>query len=154
MPGTAPQRDHIHELTDAPLPARVAPAPLILSDEGALAVAYVTASPSSAIVLFRQCYAYHFGLPNEEAFISHPGGQGLRPCGAFEVTSSSWVRGLVARNQGHPRHDPQLFEQLRHWVWTFQDSVLECAALGYTVTEGQGTPNDLASRMQALLRST
>jgi len=154
MPGTMKKRDRVHELTDVPFPARVAPDPLILSDEGTLAVAYVTTTPSAAIVVFRQCFANHFGVPNDEAFATHPEEHGLRPCGAFEVESSSWVRGLEMRNRGHPRHDPQLVQQLRHWVWTFQDSVLECAALGYAVQEGQGTPNDLLSQMQALLRSS
>src|SRR5206468_1147585 len=67
MPSTVKKRDRVHELTDVPFPARVAPDPLIVSDENTLAVAYVTTAPSAAIVVFRQCFAYHFGLPNDEA---------------------------------------------------------------------------------------
>jgi hypothetical protein len=166
---TAHQRDQVHELTDVPSPAAGAPNPLVLADERTLVVAYISATPingptdragqpsaqdSAGLVVFKQCYATHFGLPNDEAFASHPlVDRGLRPYGAFEVENSSWVSGLEMRNRGHPRHDPEVFLRLRHWVWTFQDSVLECAALSYAAEEGQGGPTDLLDRMQGLLRS-
>jgi hypothetical protein len=105
--------------------------------------------------VFRQCYASHFGPPNDETFASHLlADRGLPPYGAFEVESSSWLRGLEDRNRGHPRHDPLLFQQLRHLVWTFHDSVLECAALGYSALEAQRDADDLLARMHALLRSS
>jgi hypothetical protein len=105
--------------------------------------------------VFRQCYASHFGPPNDETFASHLlADRGLPPYGAFEVESSSWLRGLEDRNRGHPRHDPALFQQLRHLVWTFHDSVLECAALGYSALEAQRDADDLLARMNALLRSS
>jgi hypothetical protein len=129
-------------------------------------VSYIPATPSTkqgavpspdapaVIVVFRRCYATHFGQPNDEAFTSHPLAEGgLRPCGAFEVEHSSWVRGLDMRNRGHPHHDPLLFQQLRHWVWTFHDSVLECAALSYAALESGDSPDDRLSRMHKLLRS-
>jgi hypothetical protein len=167
---TVDKHDRVHELTDVELPSSGAPAPLVLADEDTLVVTYIPARTSAGeadgsglpsadetavIVVFRQCYAIHFGLPNDEAFASHPlADRGLRPYGAFEVESSSWVRGLEMRNRGHPRHDPQLFQQLRHWVWTFHDSVLECAARSYAALQAQGRPDDLLSRMYALLRSS
>jgi hypothetical protein len=167
---TIDKRDRVHELTDVPLPSSDAPAPRVLADENTLVVTYIIAMPSTgqadgsglpsadeatAIVVFRQCFASHFGTPNDEAFVSHPlADRGLRPHGAFEVESSSWLRGLEMRNRGHPRHDPRLFQQLRHWVWTFHDSVLECAALSYAAVEAQGRPDDLLPRILALLRSS
>ncbi len=165
---TVDKHDRVRELTDVEFPSLGAPVPLVLADEGTVVVAYTTGSPSTgqadgagplaettAIVVFWQCFATHFGLPNEEAFASHPlADRGLRPCGAFEVEASSWVHGLEMRNRAHPRHDPLQFQQLRHWVWTFQDSVLECAALSYASLQAQGRPDDLPSRMYALLRSS
>lgn len=153
---TIHSHDRVHELPDVPLPSSGAPDPLVLADEDTLVITYIAATDGVAtIVVFRQCYASHFGPPNDESFASHPlTGQGLRPCGAFEVQSSSWLRDLEVRNRGHPRHDPQLFQQLRHWVWTFHDSVLECAALTYTVVEAQGLPDDLLPQMRAQLRSS
>jgi hypothetical protein len=167
---TVDKRDRIHELTDVPLPSSGAPGPLVLADESTLVITYITATTSTgqadgsslpsgdeaaSIVVFRPCYASHFGPPNDEAFTSHPlADRGLRPYGAFEVESSSWLRGLETRNRGHPRHDPRMFQQLRHWVWTFHDSVLECAALSYAAVEAQGRPDDLLSRMHEMLRSS
>jgi len=167
---TTEKRDRVRELSDVPFPSSGTPQPLVLADESTLVLTYMAAPPSTgqadgsgltsadeaaAIVVFRQCYAIHFGLPNEEAFASHPlSDRGLRPCGAFEVESSTWLRGLEMRNRAHPRHDPMLFQQLRHWVWTFHDSVLECAALSYEALEPQEHPDDLLSQMHALLHAS
>jgi hypothetical protein len=132
---TIDSHDRVHELPDVLLPSSGAPDPIVLADEDTLVITYITAT--------------------DETFASHPlTGRGLRPCGAFEVQSSSWLRDLEVRNRGHPRHDPQLFHQLRHWVWTFHDSVLECAALTYTVVEAQGLADDLLPQMRAQLRSS
>lgn len=148
-------RDRVRELTDVQLPSSDAPNPLVLADEDSLVVSYITVDEAAAIVVFRQCYASHFGPPNDEAFASHLlADRGLPPYGAFEVESSSWLRGLEERNRGHPRHDPRLFQQLRHLVWTFHDSVLECAALGYAARDTQGGAEDLLTRMHTLLRSS
>jgi hypothetical protein len=167
---TIDSHDRVHELPDVPLPSSGAPDPIVLADEDTLVITYITATPSSrdsdgsgqpsagdvaTIVVFRQCYASHFGPPNDESFATHHlADRGLRPCGAFEVQSSSWLRDLEVRNRGHPRHDPRLFQQLRHWVWTFRDSVLECAALTYTVVKPQGLPDDLLPQMYGQLRSS
>ena len=162
---TVPLHDQVHELEDVPLPDPGAPDPLLLAGESSLVVSYRSATSSTeqghgtgpvretaSLVLFRHCFAVHFGLPNDHAFASHPlAGQALPPCGAFEAVNSSWIRELEMRNRSHPRHDPLLFQQLRHWVWTFRDSVLECAALSWS-TEDVGPPDRLA-RMHALLLS-
>jgi hypothetical protein len=156
---TLKKHDLVRELSDVAFPWTDAPEPLVLANEETLVVAYVPVAAQSepartVIVTFRQCFALHFGLPNEEAYASHPiAGMGLRPCGAFEVEESSWLRGLAQRNRAHPRHDPEQFQRLHHWVWTFNESVLECAALGYEATEVQGTPGEAGLQMQALLRA-
>jgi hypothetical protein len=162
---TVDKRDRVRELTDVPFPSSGTPDPLVLADEDTLLVSYIPATLSAGqdgvrsdegvvLVAFRQCYASHFGQPNDEAFASHPlADRGLRPCGAFEVENSSWVRGLEMRNRAHPHHDPLLFDQLRHWVWTFHDSVLECAALSYAAVGAGDASKDRLSRMHELLRS-
>jgi hypothetical protein len=160
---TVQKHDEIHELNDVPFPDPGASDPLVLADEDSLVVAYRSVMPvgdapggsssGTSVVVFRQCFAIHYGLPNDAAFVSHPlDDQGVRPCGAFEVGNSSWIRELDTRNRGHPRHDPELFRQLRHWVWTFQDTVLECAAVSYAAGDAGGEV-DLLPRMRALLIS-
>ncbi|HEV7366015.1 MAG TPA: hypothetical protein VGN76_09245 [Gemmatimonadales bacterium] len=151
---TVEKRDRVRELDGVPLPDPGAPDPLLLADEDTLVVAYRSANDATSLVVFQQCYASHFGPPNDDAFASHPlADRGLRAYGAFEVENSTWLRGLEARNRGHPRHDPQLFQRLRHWVWTFHDTVLECAALSHAAEDAPGRPADLLSRMQALVRA-
>lgn len=165
---TIDKRDTLRELADIPFPPSELPEPLLLADEDTLVVSYLVGPPSTAqavgasasplqapaaLVVFRDCFATHFGTPNDEAFASHPlADRGLRPYRAFEVEGSSWLRDLEMRNRGHPRHDPQLFQQLRHWVLTFRASVLECAALTYATAEVHGSPDDLLLRMRTQLR--
>jgi hypothetical protein len=162
---TFKDRDRVHELDDVACPASGAPEPLVLANEDTLVVAYLSAGLTSGgaesaapagttIVVFHQCYAAHFGQPNDEAFATHPADQGLRPYGAFELEHSSWLRGLETRNRAHPHHDPEQFQRLRHWVWTFRDSVLECAALDYVTMDVPGRPDEAVLRMHALLRSS
>jgi hypothetical protein len=167
---TVKKHDRVHELPDVTFPSSGTPEPLVLANEDTLVVAYLPAAPSSEqasgaglgsagpartiIVVFHECYAIHFGLPNDEAFASHPlADRGLRPCGAFEVEDSSWLRGLEMRNRAHPRHNPELFQRLHHWVWTFHDSVLECAARSYEAMDAPGRSDEAIPRMQALLRT-
>jgi hypothetical protein len=150
------KHDRILELTEVPPPSEDVPAPLVLSDEHTLIVAYMAATSSTraAVVVFRECYATHFGPPNDEAFATHPADPGVRPYGAFEVQRSAWLRGFEMRNRSHPRHDPAYFQQLRHWVWTFHDSVLECAARSYEVMGVDGPRDALLARMHDLLHSS
>jgi hypothetical protein len=160
---TVPKHDQVHELDNVPVPDTAAPDPLLLADGATLVIAYRSAafkgqaqgsnrlSNPTSLVVFRDCFAIHFGLPNEHAFATHPlADRGVRPYGAFEVGNSSWIRDLEVRNRLHQRHNPQLFDQLRHWVWTFQDAVLECAALSY-VAEEVDPQADLVLRMRSLL---
>jgi hypothetical protein len=155
---TVQKHDQVHVLSDVPFPDPGSPDPLLLADEDTLAIAYRSAASGadaagrSSVLVFRQCFAIHFGLPNDHAFATHPlAERGLQPCGAFQVENSSWIRALEERNRGHQRHDPKLFAQLRHWVWTFHDTVLECAALSYAA-EDLDRETDLLPAMRALLQ--
>lgn len=164
---TVDKPDRVHELADVPFPSPEAPEPLVLANEDTLVVAYLPAarlseqasgaglgSARTIIVVFHECYGIHFGLPNDEAFASHPlADRGLRPCGAFEVEHSSWLRNLDMRNRAHPRHKPEEFQLLHHWVWTFHDSVLECAARSYEAIDAPGHSREAIPRMQTLLRT-
>lgn len=84
---------------------------------------------SVAIVRFVGCSAVMFGPPNDEVLHGHLlARRGLSYDGAFEVLHSSWIRGLAQMNRVHPRHQPERFASLRHFILTFHDSTLECVA--------------------------
>lgn len=60
-------------------------------------------------------------------------GKGLAYYSVHEVRNSSLIEMLERRNSVHPRHDRSRYlRDLRHYVFTFQDSMLECV-----VTEGE-----------------
>lgn len=99
-------------------------------------------------VTFAGAYAQMFGPPDEQALLGHPlGERGLHPCGAFEVRGSSWVRELEVRHRVHPKHDAEAFVGMRHFVWTFRETVFECVARGYAVTVERGAVREVVARL-------
>src|SRR5262245_60100686 len=152
------EKDTIVELEGVPQSSVGAPLPFVMSDEGVLLLAYIiegepyewdgrvlndadlaTFIEHAALVEFERYWSYTFGWPNDEAINGHPlYGRGLRPYGAFEVKDSSWVRQLERMNSVHHRHNPERFAALHHYIFTFHDSMLECVAAGYKITEREG----------------
>lgn len=140
--------DKVDTLHDLPRCCTGAPLSLVVATEHNVYVAYYTKvydptwdgttcrvmTPASdapaAIVAFKHCYAHKLGPPNDEAFSGHPlASKGLHPCGAFEVTHSSWMDRLEAMNRVHPCHTKAaFFENKRHFILTFHDSTFECIA--------------------------
>ena len=113
-------------LTDWPQPAVVSE-PRVLADDTKLSVIYRTDEDRFVVVRFPLCTYFAFGAPNDEALGGHPLAQcGLRHYSVHEVNVSALVRELERRNSVHPRHDPASYLNQRHFVFTFQDSTLEC----------------------------
>lgn len=113
-------------LDDWPQPATVSE-PRVLADDTTLSLMYRTDGDSYAVVRFPLCTYFVFGAPNDEALGGHPLARtGLRHYAVHEVHGSPLVRELERRNSIHPRHDPSLYLDQRHFVFTFQDSTLEC----------------------------
>lgn len=85
-----------------------------------------------AQVSFERPYAHFFGPPNEEAIGGHPLAKyGLSPWAAFEVSNSEWIKELCKRNSIHPYHKDSMFEDYRHFIFTFHDTTFEVLAKGY-----------------------
>ena len=149
------EKDRVVELDDVIQSDAGAPSPVVMSSERVLVLAYrIQRKPyvfdgrvltdedianmrsRVALVEFEMYSAYMFGPPNDEAFHGHPlFSRGLRPYGAYEVKSSSWVRQLERMNSVHSAHKPGSYETLHHYVFAFHDSTFECVADGYRVTE-------------------
>lgn len=166
------ERDKVVEFENVPQSSVGAPLPVVLSDEHKILLAYRVEGTSSdwdgssvrvvdpsasgealALVEFSSYSSFMFGAPNDEAFAGHPlAKRGLRPYGAFQIESSSWVRQLERMNSVHPYHKSERFERLRHFVFAFHDSTFECVADGFTVSEHEGSLESLLPVMQSRLR--
>jgi hypothetical protein len=113
-------------LADWPQPATVSE-PRVLADDTTLSLMYSTDGDHYAVVRFPLCTYFAFGAPNDEALGGHPLARaGLRHYSVHEVHGSALIRELERRNSVHPRHDRASYLDRRHFVFTFQDSTLEC----------------------------
>lgn len=141
-----PEGDIVTELTEFPQMETGAPEPLILMDEHRLALAYyvnvVPPEPGGfyktvqrrdadevTLINFVKFDGYsqiRFGYPNDEALGGHRlWGRGLVAYAVCEVKDSSWPRELEKANRAHHRHSADLFDDMRHIIFTFHDSTLE-----------------------------
>ena len=114
-------------LDEWPQPAGV-PEPIVFADERKLVVRYATADGRIAVITFPMIDVFQFGSPNDEALAGHPlYKSGLEFYSVHRVDGSSWIRKLQKRNSVHPQHNRRRFlEGKVHYVFTFQDSTLEC----------------------------
>jgi len=167
---TVAEHDAVQPLGNIPQSSVGAPLPCIVATEHSLCVVFLleahdpdwdgsyvrVVSETSrgepiCAVHFTHAIAHFFGPPNDEAFRGHPlAERGLRPYGAFEVTSSSWVHALERMNSIHHYHDPELFKTYRHFILTFHDTTFECVAKSYSCEVHTGS---LQQVMEGLCRS-
>lgn len=162
-------RDTVHPLADVPQSDTGAPCPALVSDEHRVLLAYLISEPdpnwdgsyarsvgpetvgAAAIVDFIWPRAHFLGPPNDEAFSGHPlADRGLEPYGAFEIKQSSWIRRLERMNSVHPSHRPEIFDTLRHFIFSFHDSTFECVADGLGVKRIRGS---IQSALQQMTQS-
>jgi hypothetical protein len=164
-------RDRVVPLADVPSCDEGAAMPVVLASDFRLLLIYlmqetpagwdgtevtVVSADSEempvAVIEFQRPYSHIFGPPNDEAIIGHPlASRGLHPCGAFTVEHSSWLRALQRMDAVHERHAPGRFRSLTHYIFTFRDSTLECAASDFTTTLHRGSLRDVAAKMAARL---
>jgi len=118
-------------LDDLPWQETGAPMPFVVAKDNELFLAYETQSGDEIAVLkFVRPFAHSFGPPNDEALQGHPLAKaGLHAYGNFEVLNSPWAAALERMNRVHPSHDPRRFAALRHFAFTFHDTMFECLAL-------------------------
>jgi hypothetical protein len=169
---TIDDRDQVKPISGWPQMSPGAPLPIVLSDDYMTLLAYLvheldlnwngrttrSVGPDSegelvAILRIVGCTSLMFGMPNDEALSGHPlAARGLRSYGAFEVRHSSWVRALERINSVHPRHRPESYAELHHFVLTFHDSTFECVADRIeVVTTFRGSMNMALQKMVVLL---
>ncbi|KQZ31500.1 MULTISPECIES: hypothetical protein [Caulobacter] len=152
---------------DVPQSSVGAPLPSLVADEQTLFVCYLlqTYEPDwdgSTIRVVEQdseneplavlkvpfCRAHLFGPPNDEAISGHRLAKlGLEPFSAFEVTNSAWIADLERANRVHPYHHASQYAALRHFIFTFHDSVLEFIAESFEVRQASSPLRDTLRRL-------
>ena len=106
-----------------------APMPAAAMTEEAVALAYEAADGRRVVVRFSGVQSVLLGAPNDETLNAHPlYGRGLRHYEFAEVEHSPWIAELEQANRVHPRHSPESFADLRHFILPFHDSTFECVA--------------------------
>src|SRR3974390_3302630 len=135
-----PENCEVQSLRNVPMPDAVDRCEAQLS-YGRAIVRYTVSTQSGggvAEVRFSTVRAFYLGSPNDEALNGHRlWGRGLEFYSFQEVIHSDWIAELERRNRVHLRHSTKLFEELRHFVITFKEEILECVARSFEVTHRQ-----------------
>jgi hypothetical protein len=143
-----------------------APLPVVLSDDVQLILCYGsqrraislgtsiqlvgkdTEFDAVAVATFELYKIYQFGGPNEESLSGHPlYGYGLAPGTArtYRVKFSPWIRQLERMNSVHPNHAALNFDELTHYIFTFEDRTFECVARSVSFELTPGSLRSVAS---------
>ena len=164
--------DRVVELRDVPQMDTGAPLPVVIANEHVLDLVYLataidrdwdgsyttmvgedTEREDVVCVRFDGAWAHSFGPLGDETLHGHPlWGRGLTHYAAAEVHHSSWVRSHEQVNSVHDRHLPGMFDDLRHFIFTFHDSTFECTARGYEVRVVSGSMNSVTASLEAIWR--
>jgi hypothetical protein len=112
--------------------------PMVVADEDVAVLRYCLIDEDQqerfVILSFEHCWAHYIGPPNSEALHGHPlYERGLSYYGIFEVLDSSWIRLMEERNRVHDKHSPARYAELRHFIFSFEDTTFECIAKGVAV---------------------
>lgn len=93
----------------------------------------------TALVTFTGCYNYKFGGANNEAIYGHPlYDHGLECYSAHEIINSNWLSEQEKINSVHPNYQHALWENYKHYIFTFHDEMFECIARDYKVDVFRG----------------
>ena len=85
-----------------------------------------------------------FGSPNEVSLNGHRYYHlGLEAYGIFDVKESEWIEELKTTSQFHPRFNEDSYNNLKHYIFCFHDSTLECIAEGFSFEVVEGEIKDL-----------
>jgi len=154
-------QDEVVKLEGVPKSSVGAPLPMVVSGEHTTILTYyventpeilekltvrTTEGEPVAVVRFNHCLAHFLGVPDETTLHLHPlSSRGLSAHGAYLVENSSWLRKLT--QEAHTFHSLNL----KHFVFTFQDSTFECIAEKLDFWLHQGPIRSVVPHMLRLL---
>ena len=143
---TIDDRDRVVAFPAIPAPDAGAPEPVVEAHEHLVRLAYfpsdgsISSDQQKAVVEFRGCKSFLFGMPNDETLDGHPlWERGLHFYQPARVLESSWVRQVERMASVHDQHSPSRFSELLHLIIPFHDSTFECLTDTFSV---QQTVND------------
>lgn len=141
----------LHEISLELSPDTGAPLPMLLSNEGKLALLYyidqytynnisfpvprdIEGDLGVATLYFTGVYNMQFGSPSNESISGHRYHNfGLRSYVFYQVENSEWIREVEKMNSVHPYHSKERYTVLNHYLIGFHDSVFECIAKQFDV---------------------
>jgi hypothetical protein len=87
------------------------------------------------VIRWEGCAGVMLSGPNDEARSGHRlYDHGLKEClWAAEVLDSEWIRDMISVNSVHPRHSPDRFEALHHWIALLKENTFEVVAASFRV---------------------
>jgi len=102
------------------------------------------------VVEFVGATAVKMGPPNDEVLRGHPlWERGLQFYTPHLVHNSPWLREIVDINRVHDRFNEERWRDTNHYLFTFQDEILECIANGTLVRVEPGTMSEVVGRLAA-----
>ena len=147
-------------ITDFPKMDIGAPCPIVLADDYGLVLSYLFFGPmmgpiQGAYVLFDGVGTHSLGSPNDEVIHGHPlWDKGLKAYGAFQVENSPLIASIEKINSVHRFYNPERYQDLRHFVFTFQDSTFECVAMSFQIKTAEGELRSARlARMEEMLNA-
>ena len=162
------EKDRVVVERAIPAPNWGAPEPIVVASEDRLLLSYAAhynapanmsqrtiynplgVVVTSVIIEFARFTAY-FSVPiSNETIQAHPlTRRGVESCGVYRVENSSWIRWLAGAQCVHPRPFPERYDNCKHYIFAFHDSIFEVAADGVAVRDLSGT---VAERQQEIWR--
>ncbi len=136
--------DRVFELDLGCVPEAAVSGPLLIQDDQRAFLTFnamrlrpdgMREHAGTAVVKLQGCLATRFGYPNDEALPGHPlFGQGLAAYGIYEVFESSWIAQIEEQNRVAFPNSARWAAHLRHFAFTFHDSMIECIAADLALT--------------------
>lgn len=100
-----------------------------------------------AIVRLVHAYGLRAGGSNDEVIEGHPlFGSGIHNYGAFVIRNSNWIENEYRINSVHEQFSQSQWKDLRHFMWTFHDGIVEAIAEEVSVATQVGVLSQLSTR--------
>lgn len=119
-----------------------APEPILIANGNFLSLSFYIESDDekTCTLLFRNYNYFRLGMPGNETLYGHPyKNLGLESHSFFELRDSDLIKNLRNISSVHPRHNPNNWLDMKHFILTFHDNMFECVAQDFEIKEGNAS---------------